>query len=351
MDFAVDPGLYALGNPDKDASVLVTANYKASFDQLRKSLPGRDLWILVLDTKGINVWCAAGKGTFSTDELVQRIEESGLVRVVSHRQLILPQLSGPGVAAHHVKKLSGFKVVYGPVRSVDLPLFMDSGLQATPEMRHKTFSSYERTVLIPMELVSVLKWALVILPVFFLLGGIGGSEGFWSNALHRGVFAVWAVTGAIIAGSVLTPLLLPWIPGRSFSLKGFEMGLIAWAILLVIWVFGNLKDRHPGYKLDLKIKAQGKPDKIMVGFSALPMTPEITDTWNDINGDAKYREEDGDTYNDLNKNGKFDAYWIAGFDNQRAANGVHDDVWARVMVFDDGETRLAMVSLDAIAGL
>ena len=67
MRFAVDPGLYALRNPGEQAPVLVTANYKMSFDRLRQALPGRDAWILVLDTNGINVWCAAGKGTFATE--------------------------------------------------------------------------------------------------------------------------------------------------------------------------------------------------------------------------------------------------------------------------------------------
>lgn len=130
----------------------------------------------------------------------------------------------------------------------------------------------------------------------------------------------------------------------------FRIGsiLVGIVILLTVWVLWNLRDRHPGYKIDLKVKAADSHGKIMVGFAALPITPEIIDTWNDVNGDAKYREEDGDTYNDNNGNGKFDTYWIAGFDNQRAANGVHDDVWARAIVFDDGNARLAMVSLDAI---
>ncbi|MCK5068087.1 MAG: neutral/alkaline non-lysosomal ceramidase N-terminal domain-containing protein [Bacteroidales bacterium] len=115
-----------------------------------------------------------------------------------------------------------------------------------------------------------------------------------------------------------------------------------------MWIFWNLRDRHHGYEVDLNLRGAEAPGAIKVGFAALPITPEIVDTWNDINGDAKFREKEGDTYNDNNNNGKFDAYWIAGFSNQRAANGVHDDVWARVVVFDDGQTRLALVSLDAI---
>ncbi len=126
------------------------------------------------------------------------------------------------------------------------------------------------------------------------------------------------------------------------------VSILGIVLLLTVWIFWNLRDRHHGYEVDLNLRGAEAPGAIKVGFAALPITPEIVDTWNDINGDAKFREKEGDTYNDNNNNGKFDAYWIAGFSNQRAANGVHDDVWARVVVFDDGQTRLALVSLDAI---
>ncbi len=232
MNYAVDPGLYALGNPDSSAPVFVTANYKMSFDELRSSLPGRNGWILVLDTDGINVWCAAGKGTFGTDEIIRRIESTGLKEVVSHRRLIVPQLAGPGVSAHQVKKLSGFTVQYGPVRAQDLPVYLDSGLKATPEMRRKTFTLKERMVLIPVELVEALRPTLLILTVLFLLGGLGGHGGFWQGALHDGLFAVLAFLSALLAGAVLNPIFLPYLPGKAFSAKGFFIGtLMALCIL------------------------------------------------------------------------------------------------------------------------
>lgn len=234
MRYTIDPGLYALGRPDEHSPVLVTANYKMSFDKLREALPGRDAWILVLDTKGINVWCAAGKGTFGTTELVGRIASSGLARVVSHRELILPQLAGPGVAAHLVKNLSGFKVTYGPIRANDLPAFLDAGRKATAEMRRKTFTAWERTVLIPVELVSALKLAVIVLPFMFFLGGLGGPGDFWTSAFNRGLFAITAFLAAIFAGTVAAPLLLPWLPGRAFSLKGTSLGLVVAAILLAL---------------------------------------------------------------------------------------------------------------------
>ena len=232
MDYSIDPGLYALGNPDRESPVLVSANYKMSFDALRSALPGRDLWIMALDTKGINVWCAAGKGTFGTEELAGRIESSGLKEVVSHRSLILPQLGAPGVAAHTVKKLSGFGVRYGPIMAADLPAYIDAGFKAASKMRLKTFPLRERAVLIPVELVETIKPTLIIAPVLFLLGGIGGPAGFWANVLHEGSFAVLAFLSAIVGGAVIHPLLLPYLPGRAFSAKGLALGAVVAVMML-----------------------------------------------------------------------------------------------------------------------
>jgi hypothetical protein len=234
MDYAIDPGLYALGTPDSASPVLVTANYKMSFDALRCALSGRDLWILVLDTKGINVWCAAGKGTFGTEELVRRIEASGLGQIVSYRSLILPQLGAPGVAAHTVRQRSGFGVRYGPIKARDLPAYLDGGGRATEAMRLKGFPLGERAVLIPVELVEALKPTLIIVPLLFLSGGLGGPAGFWDNALQYGTFAVAAFLSAIVGGAVLHPLLLPYLPGRAFSAKGLCLGLIIALVVLLL---------------------------------------------------------------------------------------------------------------------
>jgi uncharacterized membrane protein len=204
----VEPGLYALGNPTSDSPVFVTANYTLSFDALRSALAGIDGYIMVLDTEGINVWCAAGKGTFGTDEVVHRVEATVLHDVVSHRVLILPQLGAPGVAAHEVKKRSGFKVEYGPVRAADLPEYLQTR-RATAEMRRVRFGLRDRLVLVPVELVHTLLPMLVAAVVVFLVSGL------WASL---------AVVAAVLAGVVLFPILLPWLPTRDFSSKGFILG-------------------------------------------------------------------------------------------------------------------------------
>ena len=204
----LDPGLYRLGNPGPESVVLVTANYSLSFDALRSALPGVDAYILVLDTFGVNVWCAAGKGTFGTGELIHRVQDTRLAEVVTHRVLILPQLGAPGVAAHEVKKATGFRVEYGPVRAADLPDYLKTR-QATPEMRTIKFPLRDRAVLIPVEITGT------FLPMLGA-GLAGGLLGGWELA--------WAAVCSILAGIVLFPLLLPWLPFREFSLKGFVLG-------------------------------------------------------------------------------------------------------------------------------
>lgn len=204
----VEPGLYALGNPNSDSPVFVSANYTLSFDALRTALEGVDGYILVLDTRGINVWCAAGKGTFGTDEIVARVSATRLGEVVRHRKLILPQLGAPGVAAHEVKQRSGFWVEYGPVRAADLPEYLKTH-KATAEMRRVEFPLRDRLVLIPVDLIRLLLPTIGAAILFYFLGG-------WMLSL--------AAAAAILAGVVLFPILLPWLPTHNFSSKGFLLG-------------------------------------------------------------------------------------------------------------------------------
>ncbi len=215
MAYRVKPGLYALGSPAADSPVFASANYKLSFDALRTNLNGLNAWLLVLDTKGINVWCAAGKGTFGTLELARVISETGLEKKVSHRNIILPQLGAPGVSAHKVKARTGFSVVYGPVRAEDLPEYLRLG-RATPEMRRVRFDFSDRMILAPVQLVNFGRYMLPAAALLYLLG-------FRADAAYT--------AGALFAGGALVPALLPWLPGRSFAVKGAAAGLLVAALI------------------------------------------------------------------------------------------------------------------------
>jgi len=226
MSYHVPAGIYAIGHPTNQDPVLVTANYKMSYDLLRTQLEGRSVWIMVLETYGVNVWCAAGKGTFGTEELIRRIEQTGLSSLISHRRLIVPILGAPGIAAHEVRKQTGFTVHYATVRAGDLPEYLDNGMVTTENMRQLTFTLRERLVLIPVELMLSLKplalvgFLLLIIPMLLGVPWVG----------FRMLVAFYA---AVFTGIVVTPILLPWLPGRHFSVKG----AVAGSALLLVYCF------------------------------------------------------------------------------------------------------------------
>jgi len=218
MGYLVTPGLYRLGDPGPESPVFITANYTLSFDALRSSLKEIDCFILVLNTFGINVWCAAGKGTFGTEELIRKIDETRLHETIKHRTLILPQLGAPGVSAHRVKEKTGFNIKYGPVRAADIPDYLGNKKISAGARRVK-FTLLDRLILIPVEFIHVLLPMLILSGILYLTVGL---------------MPALALASAMIAGSVLFPVLLPWLPTKNFSTKGFILGGV------VAFIFGSV---------------------------------------------------------------------------------------------------------------
>ena len=233
--YRIRPGLYAVGQPDDLAPVVVTANYKLTFDRVRSTLAEHNAWILVLDTKGINVWCAAGKGTFGTRELGERVLSTQLAQVVSHNTLVVPQFGATGVSASQVRSATGFRVVWGPVDVADLPAFLDDGNKAAEGMRRVGFAFRDRAILIPVELSvawrrKVLLAAFAYLAVLLAAFALGWAE----PALVIALSGVALLVG-LLGGAVVVPLLLPWIPGRAFAMKGALVGAVIGAALAFAW--------------------------------------------------------------------------------------------------------------------
>jgi acetyl-CoA decarbonylase/synthase complex subunit gamma len=235
LSYIVPPGLYAVGEPDHESAVVVTANYKMSFDLVRQELATRNVWLLVLETYGINVWCAAGKGTFGTGELVRRIESSKLSQIVTHRQLILPIMGAAGVKAREVKKRSGFEVVFATLRIEDLPAFLDNNMVATPMMRELTFTTRERLILTPIEVIGGMKSLIFVgLPLAILAGFFGGSFSVYSMLVSVLLYIL-----AVICGTFASPLLLPLLPGRMFAVKGAITGCLCSLMCVGFWVYAG----------------------------------------------------------------------------------------------------------------
>ena len=231
--YTVNPGLYRIGNPGTKSEVFVSANYKLSFDILRKNLKALDAWILVLDTKGINVWCAAGKGTFGTRELIRQIRDHQLDKLLQSKRLIVPQLGAPGICAHEVKEETGFKIIFGPVRASDIHSFLNSRLKATEDMRTVKFGFRDRLILTPVEISNSLVYLILITIFFFLLSGISRTGYSFQDTISDGRIWITFIIAAFLSGAFLTPILLPWIPSRYFAMKGMITAVVIYIGLTV----------------------------------------------------------------------------------------------------------------------
>lgn len=224
-DYKVTPGLYALGNPTEYSDVFVTANYKLSVDVFREDYKG-DGWLLVLDTHGINVWCAAGKGTFGTTELIRMIAKCRLNRLLKHKRIIVPQLGAPGVSGYQVKLKTGFDIVFGPVRCEDINDFILNGYQANKEMRKVTFNFGERMILTPLESVQSIRYSAATMLLFSFVSWIAAYFTMYEAKISHLVLGFLMTT---LIGSVAFPAVLPYLKGKSFTVKAMPLTLL-WVI-------------------------------------------------------------------------------------------------------------------------
>ena len=204
---------------------MVTCNYKLTFDILRREMKAISCWILVVETYGINVWCAAGKKSFSTGEVALRVKQAGLSRVVKHKTLIIPQLAAPSVAVHRLKGLCGFKGVFGPIRARDLPEFISCQMKARPGMREVEFPVLQRLEVALVEVYGARKFMAWCLAVCIVLAALGPGGFFLQEILWSGLGAFAVVFAGFATGTFAVPALLPVFKTRAFAAKGLLVGI------------------------------------------------------------------------------------------------------------------------------
>lgn len=219
--FPTKPGLRRVGNPDRSSPVLVTCNFELTVRKVIQTLKrdAVDAWLLVAPTKGINVWCAAGGGHFTTDTVVSIINTSGIENMVNHRKLILPQLSAPGVNIWALKKRTGWSPCFGPVDIRHLAAFLGNERpQAEQEHRRVSFPFRERLVMgTNLGFNSLLFLLIPMLVVSIWMSGL------W-----------WKSIPLIFVLAVLNSLLVFWLPGKPGVQKGFSLGLMVSAVFVVL---------------------------------------------------------------------------------------------------------------------
>lgn len=230
-NYMIRPGIYALGNPKATSPVLVSCNYKLTFDILRRDLMGLDCWLLILETNGVNVWCASGKGTFGTEELIRRIKKTKLEALVSHKVLIIPQLGASGVSISKLKAETGFRGIFGPIRSEDIKEFINNKFKPLEGMRQVKFDFKDRARLIPLNIVQNFKYYLFALALLLIINIVGSlTRGLEISIIKATlVQSIPALCGVIIA-AIVFPLALPLLPFKPFSMKGVTLSIIFVAI-------------------------------------------------------------------------------------------------------------------------
>jgi NAD-dependent dihydropyrimidine dehydrogenase PreA subunit len=218
-------GLIRLGNPDRHSPVLLTANYVLTVSRVKRALAGINAFLLVANSRGINVWCAATGGHLTAHEVISALKTTGIEQLVDHRKVILPQLAATGIEAARVKERSGWQVVWGPVYARDIPAYLRAGFQKTPAMRQVEFPWKQR-------LEMAVTWAF---PISVIPGIIMVS--FWPEAVAMLVSLVWGLSLLIFACFPVYSHRLS-SKGKRVGFIFFDFGrggfqLVLWGIVMV----------------------------------------------------------------------------------------------------------------------
>jgi ubiquinone/menaquinone biosynthesis C-methylase UbiE len=215
----VDPGLYAIGEPVPDSPLLVTGNYDLTIRRLVKELDGLlDVWLLVVDTSGVNVWCGAGGGFLTAERVIGALHMSGINAWHRERRMVLPQLCANGVDGQEVREHTGWQVQWGPVRARDIQLYIEKDYVKDDDMRTVNFPLLER-----LEMVSAtlgLYALMILIPVLI----------FWRESF-------FSVLIALLGMSYFYALTLPLIPGRDGLEKSLPLAGIG---LIGLVIFSSL---------------------------------------------------------------------------------------------------------------
>jgi len=223
--FPCQTGLVRIGSPTRDSPVLLTGNFRLTVERVRRALRGVDAYLLVADSRGVNVWCAATGGLLTDHDVVSALKTSGIEALVDHRRLILPQLAATGIEKRSLEQRTGWRVEWGPVRAEDVPAFLARGLEATPEMRRVRFPWWAR-------LEMAVAWAAPISLVTALL-----AAPFWGWRALSLVGLVWALSLAIFLAFPLYGRRLRARPAKHLGFVFFDFGrfglpLLSWMLLV-----------------------------------------------------------------------------------------------------------------------
>ena len=235
LPWPCETGVVTIGKPGRNSPVLLTGNFRLTVERVKRSLEGTDAYLLVANSRGVNVWCAATGGLLTDHDVVSVLKTSGIENLVDHRHVILPQLAATGVQAKAVQSRTGWRVVWGPVRADAVAAFLERGLEATRDMRTVGFPW-------PQRIEMAIAWAFPISVLALLL-----LLPFWREAALPVVGLVWGLSLLIFSSFPLYEGVLR-TSGTNLGFVFFDFGqrgvpLVLWLLLMVgLAIFAGLND-------------------------------------------------------------------------------------------------------------
>ena len=178
--FPAKTGLVRIGNPNRSSPVLLTGNFHLTVLRVIRALCGSDVYLLIANSRGINVWCAATGGLLTNHEVISALKTSGIEELVDHRKVILSQLTATGIEPKIIKEKTGWQAIFGPVYIRDIKDFLTSGVK-DHAMRQVSFHIVQRLEMatawaFPLSVITfpalLLFWPQLLLPLILLIWGL-----------------------------------------------------------------------------------------------------------------------------------------------------------------------------------
>ncbi len=233
-DAPIEPGIYKSGQPDKNSPIIVTANYLFTYIKVMRAIKGLDAWVLMVDSKGINVWCAARGNNFGNRQVIEAVKATGIATLTNKKTLILPQLSAGGVASPLISKEAPdfpFRILFGPVWAKQLPQFLKERPARKPDkMKLAKFTPFHRLRAFTTHTTFLLKMIFLKPTIALILLSLGLSfiDPLWLRKLWI-VGEIWL--WIIIANAIIAGLFPITNFTRRFIIKGIVFGIITIIVL------------------------------------------------------------------------------------------------------------------------
>lgn len=255
--FPVPVGLYKVGHPADNSPIIVTGNYELTVRRVAKTIQGLDCWLLVCDSRGINIWCSSLSGHFSDKDIICAIRLTRLSNHVSRREIIIPQLCGSGVDIKNISKETGFEPVFGPVYIEYVKDYLDNRNRDESRLRKVKFGFRERiemavgspiiviAVLIFVFLFIDLSKLLLIVPLLYLIAVVHAV--IYPYRLVKRIQS-WSAVYSLIVAAIVT---VSAVTLKSFSL-GWSFGIAATIGIGAFYLVNEFEGWSPLVKYNLK---------------------------------------------------------------------------------------------------